>query len=380
MDNKDKSSRSSPSNSKPNLAKIQPQKPYIPHSSFSVLKSAAFQSTKFHRNRVMSESLPINYGRDRTLSLFDMLLNNSRHDNDNSNYTQQQAQAREAYEHQTISSSLIENLLTEYLISLPSSLDEFYKIMGEIYVSEILKQCPHIHSPIELMKETLLGRYNSSDESQGNKNLLNSMVRHILQSNLQTQNNSGIEQHLMQSMMNGEGQRGPSLDGYQLNQERATASNSFLNNIMHQNSTFESPQKASPTKISSPKVPEEPMMKKRDLKALKLKEKERAALSNLKASVFAPQQNSSYSTGITKKTENKNNGNKAQTSKIMDNESLIEKAKSLLNKRGKKENPRKNQEVYKRQKIGENSEVASTQDKQRIDVPDELKLGYPSVI
>ena len=64
----------------------------------------------------------------------------------------------------------------------------------------------------------------------------------------------------------------------------------------------------------------------------------------------------------------------------MDNESLIEKAKSLLNKRGKKENPKKNQEVYKRQKIGENSEVASTQDKQRIDVPDELKLGYPSVI
>lgn len=117
--------------------------------------SSAFMSPQ---HRIMNENM--NFGiqsGNRISSLFDMLLqknkNNSQIQNNVVNQPQNQNENREAIE----SSSLIENLLTEYLISLPSSLEEFYKVMGEIYVAEILKQCPHIGSPAELMKLTLLG-------------------------------------------------------------------------------------------------------------------------------------------------------------------------------------------------------------------------------
>lgn len=183
--------------------KKQKRKNHVPNSSFSALKSAAFQSTTVNRNRTMSENLLNNQSRDRTQSLFDILINTSRNDTENSSYMQQQhapASVENNTESSAITSSLIENLLTEYLISLPTSLEEFYKIMGEIYVGEILKQCPQINSPVELMKETLLGRFNNS-EGTNNRSFLNTMIRHILQSNLQTINSNPLESQVMRNMM-----------------------------------------------------------------------------------------------------------------------------------------------------------------------------------
>lgn len=56
----------------------------------------------------------------------------------------------------------IESVLFEYLLSLPTCLDEFYKVLGELYVSELLKNRPDIGSATHLMKELLLGRFNSA--------------------------------------------------------------------------------------------------------------------------------------------------------------------------------------------------------------------------
>ena len=64
-----------------------------------------------------------------------------------------------------------ESELIDYLMSLPSSIDEFYKIIGEHYVSEIMRSTPEIQSPTQLMRELITGR-KSSLSSQSDLNLL----------------------------------------------------------------------------------------------------------------------------------------------------------------------------------------------------------------
>jgi len=57
-----------------------------------------------------------------------------------------------------------EGLLSDYVLSLPTSIDEFYKVMGELYVREILNQRPDLQSPSQLMKELLLGDPTATQE------------------------------------------------------------------------------------------------------------------------------------------------------------------------------------------------------------------------
>ena len=140
------------------------------------------------RERIMSENIDLNNSnKDQTFSLFDLLINNRRQNpNVQNNMGLGQFLSdpiRDASESSNLSSSLIENLLTDYLISLPSSLEEFHKIMGEIYVAEIMRQCPSISSPTELMKQTLLGNHVSQSNGMSTGNVMNTLVQHILQLN-----------------------------------------------------------------------------------------------------------------------------------------------------------------------------------------------------
>mmetsp|Transcript_19074 Transcript_19074/g.21962 ORF Transcript_19074/g.21962 Transcript_19074/m.21962 type:complete len:276 (+) Transcript_19074:550-1377(+) len=79
------------------------------------------------------------------------------------------------------SPSVFENLLVEYLINLPSSLEEFYKIMGELYVTEILKIRTDIKNPLQLMKELLLGRKQSNVFDVSSQNFINAMLEEAMQ-------------------------------------------------------------------------------------------------------------------------------------------------------------------------------------------------------
>lgn len=250
----------------------------------------------------MSENVLGNQSRERTQSLFDMLINNSRNDTENSSYVQNQHQQhlnqlREQNENAVITSSFIENLLTEYLISLPTSLEEFYKIMGEIYVGEILKQCPHIGSPVELMKETLLGRINNTD-GNGNKSFLNNMIRHILQSNLQSHNSNPFESQVMRNMM----YREPAV---QSSMTQLGRTNSAPEYTMMMNPTMSSliqtkEEQETPKKLNAPKIKPSndfppPVAKKRDLKASKIAKHD-----------LEPQTGSIMSPELTKKNSNTN--------------------------------------------------------------------------
>lgn len=80
-------------------------------------------------------------------------------------------------------SKTVENILTEYLISTPACLDEFYKVMGELYVSEILKYRTDIQSPVQLMKELLLGRFNTNGSELENPNIVNAMMAQATRDN-----------------------------------------------------------------------------------------------------------------------------------------------------------------------------------------------------
>lgn len=165
----------------------------VPVNPLSYLQANSFSRPA--RERIMSETVDLNsYNRNRTFSIFDLLLNSRRSSinmaNAHVNGPMTPEPHRENTDSSTLSSALIENLLTEYLISLPSSLEEFYKIMGEIYVAEILRQCPSIKSPTELMKRTLLGNFNSAESNQNNKSIINSLIHHILQ--LNTRQNRGL--------------------------------------------------------------------------------------------------------------------------------------------------------------------------------------------
>lgn len=81
-----------------------------------------------------------------------------------------------------------ENELIEYLMNLPSSIDEFYKIIGEHYVSEIMRSRPDIHSPTQLMKELITGRQTSFD----NQYDINFLVRQMLE---QVSFNQDLQNH-----------------------------------------------------------------------------------------------------------------------------------------------------------------------------------------
>lgn len=129
----------------------------------------------------MSDSVPLNSNNERTFSIFDVLLNNRRSSGGNSQGIQGNGVHRDAGDNENLSSSLLENLITEYLISLPSSLDEFYKVMGEIYVQEILKLYPAYRSPVDLMRETLLGPNSSLNNSQNNARIMSALLQHFSQ-------------------------------------------------------------------------------------------------------------------------------------------------------------------------------------------------------
>jgi hypothetical protein len=159
------------------------------------------------RDRIMSEIVDTNnYNRNRTYSIFDLLLNNKTRDSANhihKNLRNMQSvdDKRDGSESSNFSSSILENLLTEYLISLPSSLDEFYKIMGEIYVSELLRQYPQIGSPTELMKKTLLGN-RGNDSVNNSSSIINALLQHVLQINTQQKKGlNPIESDLMRKLL-----------------------------------------------------------------------------------------------------------------------------------------------------------------------------------
>lgn len=159
------------------------------------------------RERIMSESVNLNnYNRIQNYSIFDLLLNNRRNNMHLGTQQETRNQASDLLDSgidpNQASSNLIETLLTEYLISLPSSLDEFYKIMGEIYVAEILRQCPNIRGPTELMKHTLLGSHHIPSNDQGYKNIIDSLVQHIMSLNLrQNRGMNPLESDLMRMLL-----------------------------------------------------------------------------------------------------------------------------------------------------------------------------------
>lgn len=134
------------------------------------------------RNRLMSESIPLNPASERTFSIFDVLINSRRNNGGNSLGNLNGGINRDQTDSSNQTSTLLENLITEYLISLPSSLDEFYKVMGEIYVQEILKLYPSYRSPVDLMRETLLGPNSSLNNSQNNARIMNALIQHFSQS------------------------------------------------------------------------------------------------------------------------------------------------------------------------------------------------------
>ena len=157
--------------------------------SFNALKNSVMITQNLNkpsRNRIMSEAVPLNPNKDRTLSIFDILINSRRNSwmfpQEVQNNPSHNELNKEQNDSPNLTSSILENLITEYLINLPSSLDEFYKVMGEIYVSEILKIYPTFRSPVDLMRETLLGPNNSLNNAQNNAGILNALLSHFSQS------------------------------------------------------------------------------------------------------------------------------------------------------------------------------------------------------
>ncbi|CAI2365060.1 unnamed protein product [Moneuplotes crassus] len=169
------------------------------------------QKQKIHDEEISkSHNEPLPEEPDRTHSVFDLLLQNRRnnpsqqysHTNDTSNLLDNQPAE---------SSTIMENILTEYLINMPSTLEEFYKIMGEIYVKELLKNFPQIKTPQELMKLTILGKSPTSIDSNSNS-LLSSLLQNILNQNRsQEVINHGTEQS-MNSRLTTENQLGSLLE------------------------------------------------------------------------------------------------------------------------------------------------------------------------
>lgn len=73
-------------------------------------------------------------------------------------------------------SKTIEAFLVDYLLSLPANIAEFYKFMGELYVSQILTSREDISSPTELMKELLLGRRSEAGHELRGDTLITQMM------------------------------------------------------------------------------------------------------------------------------------------------------------------------------------------------------------
>ena len=157
--------------------------------------------TKIHEERIVRpNNEPLVSNPERTQSVFDLLLQNSR--NGAPSPPEQPVQVQNPLENPSLeSSSIMENILTEYLIGMPSTLEEFYKIMGEIYVKELLKNFTHIKSPQELMKLTILGSARSGGDSTSNA-LLNNLLQHILNQNRShPAQNSVIEPDILRSLI-----------------------------------------------------------------------------------------------------------------------------------------------------------------------------------
>ena len=74
-------------------------------------------------------------------------------------------------------------------MNLPSSIDEFYKIIGEYYVSEIMKSRPDIHSPTQLMKELISGKSTPSE----NQLDINALIRQMMEQASITHNEQSNE-------------------------------------------------------------------------------------------------------------------------------------------------------------------------------------------
>lgn len=321
----------------------------------------------------MSENVQASQNRERTQSLFDILINNSKNETENSSYIQQQQQqvpvTQQPSDSSAITSSLIENLLTEYLISLPTSLEEFYKIMGEIYVSEILKQCPHISSPVELMKETLLGRFNNNSDGTPNRSFLNGMIRHILQSNLQTNANNPVESQVMRNMMYREPEQPQAapLQRSESTPDYAMASNSVMSSLIQNSKPEDHPLKLNIPK-AKPVIINSQSERKRDAKANKIK-----------AEVVSESKPEFLQNRVNKpKINGRHSDSDSKIEKIADNESLIEKAKRLLNLR-RSVIQKEFIKNHKRVKQSDNCEVRIASDNHENGTTDGSKLGYQRI-
>ena len=100
----------------------------------------------------------------------------------------------------------LETILLEYLLSLPTCLEEFYKVLGELYVAEILKYRPDIGSPVQLMKELLLGRLNASHSETHGADIVSAMMEQAArdigsQPQLAYDSDSGILNALIQQKL-----------------------------------------------------------------------------------------------------------------------------------------------------------------------------------
>lgn len=98
-------------------------------------------------------------------------------------------------------SSTFENLLADYVFGLPASLDEFYKVMGELYVSEILKHRSDLQTPSELMKELLLGASQSNLDKIDTNVVKDLMKMATHESNLQDTLLSATETQLAENLL-----------------------------------------------------------------------------------------------------------------------------------------------------------------------------------
>ena len=93
------------------------------------------QQEMANRDVIMSENLNgNNQNENGSTSLFDTLLQKGKGESNIQSNPQHSSSPPIMNRDPLESTSLIENMLTEYLITLPSSLEEFYKVMGELYV------------------------------------------------------------------------------------------------------------------------------------------------------------------------------------------------------------------------------------------------------
>ena len=146
-------------------------------------------------------------------------------------------------------SSGLESLLTDYLLSMPSCLDEFYKVMGELFVNELLKQRNDLDNPFQLMKELLVGKLQRNEE-YCNSNIISSMLAQaVADSKAENSVPQQIESDFLQNMLNGNLQQESAINSEGMDFGKpALTSIPIVNNISKEEESIQQDQKWS-TKI-----------------------------------------------------------------------------------------------------------------------------------